>query len=495
MWKNARLAPLIAEPAPPPPPAPGRLALILDAAAWLLLAAAGFVTLAGRDLLLGIGRFRLPAAPSLLLVLAALLVIRHVALRGGTIADTMAWWRLRLGSHPHVAAAFYAFAATRPAVFFAAYFAVVTVGLAPTVKVILSPEPLANLPARFDAGWYGSIAVDGYKWDRKYEREQQNIAFFPALPMLMRPAGALLGANGRGLTHDRRLLRSLWAGVCISLVAFFVALVYVSKLSGLLAGPAAAASAPLLLAAYPFAVFFNAPYTEALFLLGAVGAFYHFHRGQWIPASLYGLLVGFSRPNGCLVAVPLAIIAVQQIYRARMAAGQDAPVSAMVRPLAVRLLVAAMPGFAMLMFSAYLYRLTQVWLAWARMQGAWGRRLGTAPMAQGWEWLTTEGLLAVSRGVPFDTLNTLAVLFVLALLWAVVRRVGVAYALFVALNLVPPLFAGGALSMGRITSTLFPVFIALGATLPRESVPAWVAAFAIGQGFVAALFFTGRELF
>jgi hypothetical protein len=77
----------------------------------------------------------------------------------------------------------------------------------------------------------------------------------------------------------------------------------------------------------------------------------------------------------------------------------------------------------------------------------------------------------------------------------VFRRLGAAYGLFVLLNLVPPIFAGGALSMGRISSTLFPVFIALAARLPPQSVPGWVAAFAMLQGLVATLFFTWRELF
>jgi hypothetical protein len=170
-------------------------------------------------------------------------------------------------------------------------------------------------------------------------------------------------------------------------------------------------------------------------------------------------------------------------------------VSSLARPATVRLLVAAMPGFAMLGFTAYLRHETGVWFAWSRMQEAWGRTLGTRPMAQGWEWLTTEGLMPVTRGVPFDTLNTLAVLFVLAMSWSVLRRVGLAYVMFVALNLLPPVFTGGALSMGRITSTLFPVFIALAARLPRQAVPLWVTGFAVLQGLVATLFFTWRELF
>ena len=475
-------------------PTPPAMAMRLDAVAVALMGVIVLATLAGPSVPILKRSITLPSLPFLLTTAALVVLARHVAFRGTTSRDTFSVWRERLDRRRHAAAAFRAFVATRPAVFVVAHFAVVTFGLAPTASFTLSSDPFANLPARFDAGWYGAIAIDGYEWDRRFDR-QRNIAFFPALPMLMRPVGQLIGSRAPGLPRERRMLRALWGAVFISLTAFFLALVYLSRLSRILAGADAAAAAPLLLAAYPFAAFFNAPYTEGLFLLGAVGAFYYFLRERWVASSLFGLLVGLSRPNGCFVSVPLAILAAQALLAARKREDGPAPLSSLVYPAAVRLLVAAMPGIGMLAFTAYLYAVTDVWFAWARVQGAWGRTWGIRPLAQGWEWLTTEGLMSVSRGVPFDTLNTLAVVFVVIMSWSVLRRLGVAYAAFVALNLVPPIFAGGALSMGRITSTLFPVFIALAAALPRQAVPAWAGAFALLQGLVAALFFTWRELF
>lgn len=467
------------------------MAMRLDALALAFLAVALLETATGPAVPFFRGYLHLPETATLVVLAALVAAVRHVVFRRTTIWHTFAAWGERLERRPNVAAAYRAFIATRPAVFVVAHFAVVTFGLGPIASPPLSQDPFSNLPARFDAGWYGSIALDGYRWDRRFTR-QANIAFFPAMPSLMRPLGKVVGAGDPSETRERRLLRTLWAGVFISLVAFFFALVYLARLTRLLIGADAAAAAPLLLAAYPFAAFFNAPYTEGLFLLGSVGAFYHFHRGHWIAASLFGVLVGLSRPNGCFISIPLAILTIQWLY-VQWKGGQRVP--SLVRPAAVRLVVAGMSGFAMLAFTAYLHSVTGVWFAWARMQEAWGRSVGTRPMAQGWEWLTTEGLMAVTRGVPFDTLNTLAILFVLVMLWSVLRRVGVAYAVFIALNVIPPIFAGGALSMGRISSTLFPVFIALAARLPRQAVPVWVATFAVLQGLVAALFFTWREMF
>jgi hypothetical protein len=92
-------------------------------------------------------------------------------------------------------------------------------------------------------------------------------------------------------------------------------------------------------------------------------------------------------------------------------------------------------------------------------------------------------------------MNAVGVLFALALTYSVFRRIGPAWGVFVLINLVPPLFAGGVLSMGRLTSTLFPLFLALAVLVPPRAVPAWAAGFAIAQGLCAALFFTWRELF
>ena len=115
--------------------------------------------------------------------------------------------------------------------------------------------------------------------------------------------------------RERRMLRALWAGTVLSLVAFLWALYYVARLAADLLGAEYADRATLLLSAFPFALFYNVPYTESLFLLGAVGACSCFLRRRWIASSCFGLLVGLTRPNGCFVSIPLGIIALQQIVQ------------------------------------------------------------------------------------------------------------------------------------------------------------------------------------
>jgi hypothetical protein len=478
-------------------------ARIADVTTAILLAVAAWCAVVATRGVFVLNVLILPPRP-LLLVYAAVCVqvARHLLWPRPSLL-----WRVKRAhaavvARPNVAAALRAFVATRPAVFLVAYFAVVIIGLTKP-GFVLSRDPLANLPARFDAGWYGDIALDGYTWDHTFQR-QRNIAFFPAMPMLMRPVGAAFGMSDRTVPRERRMLRALWAGVVISLGAFLWALNYVTRLGSDLIGPDRAAGAALLLAAYPFALFYNAPYTESLFLLGAAGACYHFVRGEWVAASLWGLLVGLTRPNGCLVSIPLAILGLQQLYRdgALRFARDDRSLRTLasdaegLRGVGVRVLTAAMPGIGMLLFTAYLYRLTGVWFAWARSHEAWGRTYqGFGPFVAVFERLRDEPFLQVVTNNPSNTLNALGVLFGLALLYPVFRRLGPAWGAFVLVNLIPPLFAGGLLSMGRLSSTLFPLFLALAAIIAPRNVPAWAVVFGIGQGLCAALFFTWRDLY
>ena len=80
-------------------------------------------------------------------------------------------------------------------------------------------------------------------------------------------------------------------------------------------------------------------------------------------------------------------------------------------------------------------------------------------------------------------------------MWPVYRRFGLPFAVFILITIVPPMSAGGMLSMGRVTSVLFPVFLWLGAAVPARHRVAWTCLFAVLQGFVAVMFFTWRPLY
>jgi hypothetical protein len=157
---------------------------------------------------------------------------------------------------------------------------------------------------------------------------------------------------------------------------------------------------------------------------------------------------------------------------------------------------ALMPVAGMMLFTTYLFSLTGVWFAWSRSHGAWGRTFqGIDPMLGAWQEIGRQGLVDYAIREPFNTLNASALIFALVMVRQVHRTLGLPWTAYVVVTLVPPVFAGGVLSMGRLTSTLFPIFLALSATVSSRAIPAWAAAFAVLQGLCVALFFTWRQLY
>jgi hypothetical protein len=460
------------------------------AASLVLLAAWSALTGGSRHLLFDVV-VSLRSPLLFLYAAGALLLVRHLLFPRPSIVDRIRALDAGIQARPALAAALAPFLATRIMVLMVGVFAVATFAFPPSPGgATVSRNVLIELPARWDAGWYGGIALDGYAWENSFER-QQAIAFFPALPLLSRAVAVAFGTDGFGLTRSARATRVTWAAMLISALSFLWGLYYFVRLGEDLIGHERAANAALLLAAYPFSLFYSAPYTEALFLLGAVATCFHFLRREWVAACLWGLLVGLTRPNGCFLSVALVLLAWQQLR------GGDSPRGPQLwRDAFVRLGAAAMPGIGMLIYTAYLYQLTGVWFAWARSHAAWGRTFqGLTPFTAAFDRLNTEPLMQVVGNHPYETLNALGLFFAVALLWPTIRRLGIAWGLFVAINVASPLLAGGVLSMGRLTSTLFPLFLALAAVLPPRAVAPCAVAFGILQGLCAALFFTWRDVY
>jgi mannosyltransferase PIG-V len=477
MRRMSTTAPSAARPASEPLP---RWASLLDLLTVILLIAT-LVLLAFGGVRFRVAGLRVSIMSAWRPFLAAAIVaaIRHVIVRRDPLyARVVAWIRTTRNSEAF-AASWPVFIATRLAVLIIGYFAVVTIGYPETVPPFRVYEnELRNLPARWDTGWYLAIATGGYRWAADVTG-QQNIAFFPAYPILMRIAGRIL--------RDE----TLWAGVAISLAAFFAALVYFYRLARDWLDAPGATAATTLLAAYPFALFFSAAYTESLFLLAAVGAFYHLRRDQFLAAGLWGVLAGLTRPNGCLLAIPLVLVVLEK-RRRESASGFAAD-----RRLLTALAAAAMPAVGMAIFSAFLLRLTGNPLEWARNHAAWGRTFRGVHriVLDRYDFITEYGLYEYTVSLPVDVLNGIAAVFALVMTWPVWKRLGLSFATFVLVNLVPPLAMGGLLSIGRVTSVLFPVFICLAQVVKPERRAVVTMGFAMLQAFFAALFFTWRPLY
>jgi hypothetical protein len=413
--------------------------------------------------------------------------LRHAAWPAPALPSRLRARLVAAWASPAVRTALAAAVATRLVVLLVGYLATVMVPPAPrTVLFRDDTDALSSLSARWDAQWYLSIVRNGYSWDGD-RRHQQNVVFFPALPAAMYVTGLLLGK------------RWLAAGAVVAVAAFAWALWYLFRLARDELGDRAAAHAVWLLATYPFAVYFSAPYTEALYLLGSVAAVYHATRGEFPAAAAWGLLTGLCRPNGFLLAVPLAILVAGPAFRAWLRRRDEE--ARQLLPTAWAFVAVAAPVAALALYSSYLWVHVGDPLAWQQGQLAWGRRfVGVwsgleALVTHRWTAVERLGFLGYTKAQPMDFMNTCATIFVLATLVPLTRRLGLAYGALVAVNLFPPLLVGGMMSIGRMTSVMFPVFLWLGAKVTTDRLPAWTAVFAVLQGLVAVLFFTWRPAF
>jgi hypothetical protein len=340
-------------------------------------------------------------------------------------------------------------------------------------------EPLLAPLARWDAVWYLRIAGSGY------EDSAPRAAFFPLYPLLIRSLAAPAGASEAAL---------LVSSYLISLAAFLGALVLLYRLVSIELGPAPARSTLLLLAVFPAALYFGAPYSESLFLLVSVGAFYAARTGSWAWAGTCAAAASATRSAGLLLLIPLAML--WWTSRGR-------------RPRDAAWLLLAPLGVAA--YAAWLGLVEGDAFRFLDVQDAWSRELAV-PLAGAWDGFTAalDGVRQLASGArspvyfeeaagdPFRIAAINIMLFA-SLVFALVACVGVfrrlpkAYGAWVAAALVLPLSfpvePQPLMSLPRFLAVLFPIFMWLAlVTEERRITPQVAAASAVGLGLFTAQF-------
>jgi Gpi18-like mannosyltransferase len=150
-----------------------------------------------------------------------------------------------------------------------------------------SPGAL-ELWRRWDALHFFAIARSGYA-----RAGPHDTAFFPGFPLAVRALSAV------GFSE-------LTAGLVVSALASLVAFAFLFKLAEEDVGQDAGRRAVTYLAFFPTAVFLVAPYSEALFLAGAVPAFYFARRGRWGVAGVAAAVAVAARFAGVFLVAGLA---------------------------------------------------------------------------------------------------------------------------------------------------------------------------------------------
>ena len=301
--------------------------------------------------------------------------------------------------------------------------------------------------ARFDAGWYAHIATEGYSYT---PGQQSPVAFFPAYPVVLRGLGAL-GVD------------TFIAGVLLTLVCGLAAVVLFTRWARLLEGEEAARDAGLLLVLYPFAYYlYGAMYSDALFLLLVVGAFYLLERGQLLPAVLLAAVATAARPVApALVFGLLARRLEWKHQRGEKWSLQDA--------------LPVLASLGLVVYCLYLWRAFGEPFAFAKVQSAAGW-----DQQPGWRtWLKVRWFQGFSSSMSVgDGLRLVGhaafSLGALALVWPTVKRLGWGYGAYVAAMVgMPTLSSKDFMGMGRYLLASFPLFLTLALLLHERPRLRW----------------------
>jgi hypothetical protein len=209
-------------------------------------------------------------------------------------------------------------------------------------------------------------------------------------------------------------------------------------------------------------------------------------RGRSTPAALAGFAAALARPNGWLLSLPLIVLAWTQNPPARGDRAWNA------RRLAA-LAAACAPLIGVAAFSAFLHVRFDDGLAWVHGQRAWGVPLLGLPSAPDPTRLPWQPRYPIEEVITWIG-NGFALGLAVAAILPVAGQLGAAYAIWIAVNIFPPVATHLLLSLGRFTSVLFPVFFWLaGYIRPRRLIPV-VGAFAAAQIILAVWFFLWRPV-
>jgi len=349
------------------------------------------------------------------------------------------------------------------------------------------PFGTMNLWAHWDGEHYVHLAADGYL----QPPENVSPAFFPLYPFLIRSFAELFGGP-----HSYGAL-SLY-GVLISLLALPFALYFVYRIAEDGWGARVAQGAVLTLAFFPTSFFFNAAYTESLFLALSAGSLWavRVRRDLLLACALAGLATA-TRNVGVFLLVPLAYEWFKNVghYRWRGA-------------------YLALTPSGLVLYASYLWWRFGDPLLFYTEQKNWGRK-ATGPLRtlrNVWEaardgaaWLFEPGLRAEpSMGNLADHLGEATGAFGLAflvlavvLLIAGVRVLPPDLGVYAFLLVIPPALFGTAgnplMGLPRYVLVAFPMFIVLGALLKRTPyLVGWLILSATVSLVPCALFVTWR---
>jgi len=306
---------------------------------------------------------------------------------------------------------------------------------------------------RWDAYWYRTIVREGYV---DYPGVQSSVAFWPSYPLVIKAFSWLFPSI-------------FITGSVVTLASGATMAVCFRRWADLFLKPAGALTALLVLLVFPYGYYqYGAVYADALFIAATIGAFLLLERDKVFWAGVVGIVASAGRPAGVIVAAALLFRLIERRNAARGERGLAAVFD--VRGLGRRDLPVLLSFAGVGAWCAYLWLRFGDPLLFATVEGSQGWDQAAGPST----WLKFR-LFEAMEHHPFtpSTLNLVVqgvlVIGALALVPAVKRRFGWAYALYV-LGVVGMALVGTKdfMGSGRYLLSAFPVIAVVGDLLGQR---------------------------
>lgn len=150
--------------------------------------------------------------------------------------------------------------------------------------------------ARWDAAHYVALARLGYS--PQNPSHDSGLGFLPLYSLLMRGLVSVTQV-------DRTDAAFAVAGIVIANLCFLIAVALFAHLSGSILSGHTAVYPVMLLCLMPFSFFFNAAYSESLFLVIVLSSLLLAVSGKWLPAGAIAALASLTRLAGFALAPAL----------------------------------------------------------------------------------------------------------------------------------------------------------------------------------------------
>ncbi len=302
----------------------------------------------------------------------------------------------------------------------------------------------------FDGVHYLRIAEDGYAY-------QFTQAFFPMYPILVKLVSIITFGN------------YLVAALLVSNICFLLGITYFYKLTKNIFDQSVAFWSCLFIIFSPTSFYFGSVYTESLFFLLIILAFYFYEKENYILSSIFGAFSSLTRLIGIFLSVTLVKIAKRKNY-----------LSLFIVP------------FGLIVYMLYLKITFNNPLYFLTAQSAFGQERTTASLIflpqvfyrSIQQILTTRGFVRFNSA--FDFLSTVICLILLLYSLKYVKKSWIFFSLLAVLT---PTLTGSLISMPRYILTAFPIYIVL-ATINNTWIKVILLALSISLLAITTTLFT-----